>query len=120
MGILWEISIGAFLLVTVALAGGGAWMSGRAIARSWEPYWQAAAWMLLLAAATRFIHFALFGGTLLSLHYYIVDLVILLAIAWVGHRFTLTRLMTRQYRFAFEQTSPLGWRLRAAATGKPE
>lgn len=113
MGILWETSFGVFLLVTVLLSGGGAWMSGRAIARGWEPYWHAAAWMLLLGAATRFIHFALFGGTLLSVHYYVVDTAILMVIAWLGHRVTLAGLMTRQYRFAFERASPLTWRSRA-------
>lgn len=114
MGILWETGFGVFFFVTVVLAGGAAWMSGRAVARGWRPYWHAVLWMLLLGAATRFIHFALFGGTLLSLHYYVVDTLVLIAIAGLAHRFTLTRLMTRQYRFAFEQTSPFGWRARSS------
>lgn len=113
MGILWENSFWVFFFVTIVLAGGAAWMSGRAIARGWEPYWQAAAWMLLLGAAARFIHFSLFGGSLLSLHYYVVDTLILMGIAWLGHRVTLTRLMTRQYGFAYESASPLTWRPRA-------
>jgi len=119
MGILWEDSFAVFVFVTVVLAGGAAWMSGRAIARGWEPYWQAAAWMLLLGAASRFIHFSLFGGSLLSVQYYVVDTLILMGIAWLGHRFTLAGLMTRQYRFAYESSSPLSWRARAgAADGK--
>ena len=35
--------------------------------------------MLILGGAVRFIHFALFGGTLLSLHYYVVDSAVCLA-----------------------------------------
>ncbi|MFT7958338.1 DUF6867 family protein, partial [Salmonella enterica subsp. enterica serovar Typhimurium] len=86
--ILWENSFGVFLLVTVILAGGAAWASGRAIARSWQPWWHAGLWMLLLGAATRFIHFSLYGGTLLSLHFYVTDTLILILISAAGHRFT--------------------------------
>lgn len=118
MGILWETDFRVFFFVTIVLAGGAAWMSGRAMARGWRPFWHAAAWMLLLGAATRFIHFALFGGTLLSAQYYVVDTLIAIAIAGLGHRFTLTRLMTRQYRFKYEQASPFSWRERSAAGGE--
>ena len=65
-----EGSFGVFLLVTVILGGGAAMLAGRAIAQTWRPWWQIVAYMLILGAAVRFIHFALFGGTLLSLHYY--------------------------------------------------
>ena len=116
MGLLWEDSFAVFFFVTIVLAGGAAWMSGRAVARSWEPYWQAGAWMLLLGAAARFIHFSLFGGSLLSVHYYVVDTLILMGIAWLGHRVTLARLMTRQYRFVYESSSILGWRARAGGS----
>ena len=40
--------------------------------------------MLILGAAVRFIHFALFDGTLLSLHYYVVDSAICLAFGLIG------------------------------------
>jgi hypothetical protein len=36
--------------------------------------------------AVRFTHFALFEGTLLSLHYYFVDTIVLMAIAFAGWR----------------------------------
>ena len=35
----------------------------------------------------RFIHFALFDGTLLSLHYYVVDTIVLLIIGALGFRY---------------------------------
>jgi hypothetical protein len=59
-------SIGAIVLVTGFLGGGAAWLSGRAIAGAWHPPWHVALVALLLGAAARFIHFALFHGELLS------------------------------------------------------
>ena len=112
MGILWENSFGVFLLVTVVLAGGAAWMSGRAMASTWRPWWHAGLWMLLLGGATRFIHFALYDGTLLSLQFYVVDTAVLVVIAALGHRFTRARLMAKQYGWMFEQAGPLNWRRR--------
>lgn len=107
---LWEVTFGEFLLVTILLAGGAAWMTGRATARTWSPYWQLVLYLVLLAAATRFIHFSLFNGTLLSAWYYLVDLVVLLAIGFLGNRFTRSAQMARQYGFAFERTTPFGFR----------
>ena len=97
--LIWEVTFWEFLLVTVALAGGAAYLTGRALARVWLGFGQLAAYMVLLAGATRFIHFALFEGTLLSLHYYVVDLIVLLAIAFAGFRITRSKQMARQYRF---------------------
>jgi hypothetical protein len=99
--LIWEVTFWEFLFVTVMLAGGAAYLTGRAIARSWLGTGHVIAYMVLLCAATRFIHFALFQGTLLSLHYYIVDLVVLLAIAALGFRVTRGKQMARQYRFMF-------------------
>ena len=49
-----------FLVLTVLLGGAAAWSTGRAIAETWKPYWQLVWYVLLLAAAVRFIHFGLF------------------------------------------------------------
>lgn len=110
--LLWEVTFWEFMLVTVVLAGGAAYMTGRAAARSWLAPWQLVVYILLLAAATRFIHFALFRGTLVSPYYYCVDLVVLMAIAFLGMRITRSRQMGTQYGFAFERTGWLGWRPR--------
>ncbi len=97
--LIWEVTFWEFMLVTVVLAGGAAYMTGRALAGVWQGTRQIVIYMVLLAAATRFIHFALFKGTLLSPHYYVVDLIVLLIAAAIG--FTLTRRaqMERQYGF---------------------
>lgn len=94
-----EDSFGTFLLVTLILGGGCAWLAARAVAQTWRPLWQLALYMLVLGLAVRFCHFALFQGTLLSPYYYAVDTAILLAIAWAGFRFTRRRQMARQYGF---------------------
>ncbi len=113
-GILYEEpSFWLFVLVTVVLGGWAAWMTGRACAMTWRPIWVTVLYLLILAGAVRFIHFALFGGTLLSLHYYLVDAVVLVAIGLVGYRYVRTRQMTTQYRWLYERTGPLSWRARA-------
>lgn len=109
----WEVSFGEFFLVTVLLAGGAAYLTGRAIARAWQPNLLLAAYIVLLAAATRFIHFALFSGSLLTLHYYLVDLVVLLFFAFLGKRVTRARQMTTQYCFHYSRNGPIGWRAKS-------
>ncbi len=112
-GILYEEpSIWLFLLVTVVMGGWAAWMTGRAIAITWRPTWQVAAYVLLLGLVVRFIHFALFGGTLLSLQYYIVDTIVAMIFAFAGWRYTRAGQMTTQYRWLYERTGPFGWRER--------
>jgi len=58
----------------------------------------------------RFIHYALFGGTLLSAHYYLVDAAVLLIIGSIGFRRTRARQMARQYPWHYERLGPLTWR----------
>ena len=112
-GILYEeSSFFLFALVTCVLGGWAAWMTGRAMAATWKPWWQCALYLLLLAGVVRFFHFALFEGTLLSLHYYVVDAVVILAIGLVGFRYRRTRQMTTQYHWLYERNGPLSWRER--------
>lgn len=117
-GVLYEEpSAWLFLLVTVVGGGWTAWMTGRALAVTWQPAWRALLWALPLAGAVRFIHYALFGGTLLSAHYYLVDLAVVAAMAALSYRFHLARMMTRQYRWLYERSGPLGWRERVQRSG---
>ncbi len=105
-----EGSFGVFVLVTVILGGGAAALAGRAIALTWRPWWQIVVYMLILGAAVRFFHFALFGGTLLSLHYYVVDSAICMAFGFVGFRAARAAQMVSQYRWLNEPNGPLRWR----------
>lgn len=115
-GILYEEpSAWLFVLVTVLLGGWIAWMTGRSVAATWRPFWQALAWSVPLALAVRFIHFALFEGTLLTLRFYLVDLAVVALIAAVAFRFRRARQMTAQYGWLYERTGPLTWREKAQA-----
>lgn len=105
-----EGSFGVFLLVTIFLGGGAAALSGRAIATTWRPWGQVVAYSLILGGAVRFIHFALFGGTLLSAHYYLVDSAVCLTFALLGFRATRVRQMVTQYRWLNVPDGPLRWR----------
>jgi hypothetical protein len=110
-GLLYEEgSFGVFLLVTVILGGGAATLAGRAIALTWRPWWQIVAYMLILGGAVRFIHFALFGGTLLSLHYYVVDTAVCMAFGCLGFRTARSAQMVTQYRWINQPNGPLRWR----------
>jgi hypothetical protein len=110
-----EDSFGVFLLVTIALGGGAAYMSGRAIAATWRPWWHVTFYMLILASAVRFMHFALFEGTLLSPHYYLVDLTFCLLFGFLGYRITRAGQMSTQYRWLYRRTGALKWRPRDPA-----
>jgi hypothetical protein len=105
-----EGSFGVFLLVTVILGGGAAALAGRAIALTWRPRWQIVGYMLILGGAVRFFHFALFGGTLLSIHYYLVDTAICTAFGCIGFRSARAAQMVRQYRWIHAPNGPLRWR----------
>jgi Domain of unknown function (DUF6867) len=113
MGIIYEeSSIWLFLLVTCILGGTAAWMSGRAVANGWQPLPQLIFYLLLLGVAVRFIHHALFGGTMFSVHYYVADMIVLMILGLLGFRYTRTSQMVTQYRWMYERTGPLTWRER--------
>jgi hypothetical protein len=110
-GLLYEEnSLGVFLLVTVVLGGGAAALAGRAVALTWRPWWQVVVYMLMLGAAVRFIHSALFGGTLLSIHYYAVDTLMCMAFGFAGFQAARTRRMVAQYPWINQPEGPLRWR----------
>ena len=110
-GILYEEhSAWLFILVTIVMGGAAAWQMGRAIAQTWRPFAVLPLYVALLNLAVRFIHYALFGGTLLSPHYYLVDFVILMAFAALGWRMQRAQQMRTQYSFAFDGAGPLAWR----------
>lgn len=96
---IWEVSAIEFFFVTIVLGGGAAWLTGRAVAISWLANHQLAIYLVLLTAATRFIHFSLFEGTLISLWYFCVDLVVLAILGFAGKSMTRSKQMATQYGF---------------------
>lgn len=99
-----------FLLVTIILGGGAALLAGRAIATTWRPAWQVIAYSLVLGGAVRFIHFSLFGGSFLSIHYYLVDSMFCMAFALLGFKSARKSQMIHQYRWLNEPIGPMRWR----------
>lgn len=109
------------LFVTVLIGGGAAWLTGRAVAETWRPFWHALAYIALLGMAVRYVHFALFEGPLLSVIPYAVDTAFLLIVGSLSWRIALAAQMVRQYPWLYERSSPLTWRMRphaAVGTGK--
>lgn len=108
-----EQSIWQFFFITFLLGGGAAWMTGRAVALTWRTKLSLFAYVLLLGVAVRFIHHALFDGTMFSLQYYVVDTVILMVISFLGYQYTRTNQMVGQYHWLYERASALSWKPRA-------
>lgn len=98
------------LLVTGAIGGGAAWLTGRAIAQTWRPYWHLVIYIALLGAGVRFVHFALFEANLLALLSYIADTLFFLAVGSLAFRATRTAQMVTQYPWLYERAGPLNWR----------
>ena len=94
------------LLVTGAIGGAAAWLTGQAIAQTWRPFWHLVVYIALLGAAVRFVHFALFEADLLALLSYIVDTLFLLAVASLSFRVSRTSQMVTQYPCPTASHSP--------------
>lgn len=108
-------SILEFILLTVVMFGGVGLMMGQALAQTWRPQWYAIPYGVLLAAANRFLSFALFEGTLLSLTGLIIDAVVIAGIALFAYRATLARKMVAQYPWLYERSGLFTWRERGQA-----
>ena len=109
MGLIWETSFLAFAALTCLIGGGAAWMAGRGLALTWKPYIHVVFYTAVLGAAIRFLHFALFEGSLLAPSYYVADTAVLLTLATFGYRVTRTTQMVSQYRWLYRRSRPLSW-----------
>ena len=115
--LLYEDTWRVFLLVTVFLGGGASWLMGRAVAGTWRPWWHVAVYALVLGATVRWLHYALFRGTLGSLHYYAVDAIVCLILGFVAFRMTRASQMSTQYGWIIERYGLLRWRRRSGDSG---
>ena len=79
-------------------------------AQTWRPYASLVVYLLVLGIAVRFIHHALFEGTMFSAQYYIVDTIVLLVLGSLGFRYTRTNQMVTQYSWLYERASLLSWK----------
>ena len=110
-GILYEeASVWQFFFVTCLLGGWAAWMTGKACAQTWRPKVALFFYVLGLGICIRFIHHALFDGTMFSPRYYVVDTIVLMVLAFLGYQYTRTNQMVSQYHWLFERDSLLSWK----------
>jgi hypothetical protein len=112
-GVIWtDTDNGLFVFVLLTVLGGAAAMaSGRALAKTWSPVVMLIPYMVVLSAAVRFLHFALFQEELTSIHYYLVTLIILLAAGWLSYKSMRATQMSTQYSWSYEK-SGINWRPR--------
>ena len=96
--------------MTVALFGGAAYLTGQMLAQRWRPAWQFLPVALLLAAADRFLLYALFAAELTSLGGFLVATAMLGAILLAAYCLTRARKMVQQYPWLYERRGPFGWR----------
>jgi hypothetical protein len=108
-----------FLGLTVVLGGAAAYATGRSLALTWRPLWQALPYMVVLAAAVGFLHYVLFhevavpmteianavlqqnwARLAMALRFYGVIFAVLTVVAIGGYTITRARQMSRQYGFA--------------------
>lgn len=109
-----------FFGLTVLVMGFAAVMTGRALAENWRPIWQCVAYTLLLGGVDRFLSFALFEASLLSLVGYCFDTAVLLAASLASYRLTRANRMVKQYPWLYERTGPFTWRDRTATSVSSE
>jgi tryptophan-rich sensory protein len=110
-GILYEeASVWQFLMVSVAIGGWTAWMTGKGAAESWRTIRLVVLYTLLLGIGVRFMHHALFDGTMFSLRYYVVDTIVLMVFSVLGFRYTRTGQMTEKYYWLYEKAGPFSWK----------
>lgn len=107
-------TLSGFIIVTLLLGCGCAFMTGQAIAATWRPLRQVVVYVLLLGGADRFLHFALFDGELLNAAGYLADTGLLQAIAVSAFLATRARRMVTQYPWLFVRHGMFRWRDRRA------
>jgi hypothetical protein len=98
-------SLGVFIGLTVIIMGGAAVMTGRALADGWKSPWQVVFACFGLTLADRFLVYALFGGELLSLSGFVIDFVVIAAMALAAHRLTVVHKIVAQYPWRYERES---------------
>jgi hypothetical protein len=110
MSLFVESNFWIFLLLTVVLGGGAAFMAGRSLAKDWRSVTQLMIFMIPLGLGVRFLHFALFQQNLFSLQYFITHTLILMGLAYLGYRMKRASQMVTQYPWLYERSGMLTWR----------
>jgi hypothetical protein len=107
--------LGAFIGLTLVIAGGAVISAGRSVGDNWKPASLVVLAALGIALADRFLIFALFEGELLSLWGFLFHFVILAALGLLSWQAAKVGRMVRQYPWRYERVSPFAYRERAGA-----
>ena len=105
--------LASFVIFTLILGWLGGWATGRAFASTWRSPVLLIPAVLALAAAVRFLHYAIGGEDIADPYYYLVSLVVTTVGGSVGFMSFRAAQMARQYSWLCTRSGPLGWRLRA-------
>ena len=109
--------IPVFIGLTVVIMGAIAFMTGRAVAATWRPVWQAVLYCFLLGLLDRFLTSGLFGGRGLLVSGFIIDTAVLVGIGLIAYRLTYVAKMVTQYPWLYERTGIWSYRARGGAGG---
>jgi hypothetical protein len=109
LGVTWGVFIGVVLI----MFGFAALMTGQALAQTWRPWWHAVPYMLLLAAGAQFFGWSLFDGRIL-LTGWLIDALVLLALASLAYRVTRVHKMVTQYPWLYERAGLFSWRAKSS------
>ena len=110
MVLFFEGNFWVFMLLTIVLGGGAAFLAGRSLAKDWRPVGQLVLFMIPLGAGVRFLHFALFQQPLFSLTQFISTTLILISFAFLGYRLKRVSQMVTQYPWLYERSGALSWK----------
>jgi small-conductance mechanosensitive channel len=103
-----DVFAGEYAFLVLACAA--AWITGKNCAQLWRSLPVLVFYILALGIGLRFIHFALYAAPMFSLARYLLDTLVLLAVASFGYQAKRANQMTSQYHWLYEKTSPLTWR----------
>jgi hypothetical protein len=102
-----------FIVFTVILGGGAAYLAGRALAIGWRPVGLLVFYMVLFTIGLRFLDYALFQSNMFSPLYFITHGLVVLALALLGYRLTRVSQMVTQYPWLYERSGLLTWKDRS-------
>ena len=114
------ITLIILIVTTLAVGAGAAWMTGRAAALTWRPYWMAVLYFVPLTFGFRFIYYVFAHGQFLTLTGVAASFVYIFVIGSVAFRVTKAGLMARQYPWLYQRTSPFTWAPRNSGAVSPE
>lgn len=105
-------SLLTFAILTVIMFGGAAFLMGQAVARTWRPAWQLVPYSILMQQFERFLDWSLLDGDWEAVGGQLVSFGVIVGLAFLAYRLTLTNKMVNQYPWIYERAGPLGWRER--------